>query len=199
MARSAPPLPRFVDRVASGRLRPARAAPGIGATIAIGAAAGAFASYAKALVEPRLQRLGESVVPPSPAARARPGADALDHRDQLPPFLLVRRTWSALGRRELDDDSVARVVDVIHYSFGVAYGVGWCALVRRRPGAALLGGTAAGAVLFAATHGSTLPAAGLQAAPTRMPGSWWVWEFGSHLAFGAAVEAVRRTVVAIVE
>lgn len=179
-------------------LRASRHRPGLGATVAVGAAAGAAASCAKSLVEPRLQRLGESIVPPTAAERARPGADALDHRDQLPPFLLVRRVWSAFGRSEPDDDTVARIVDSIHYGVGVVWGVGYGVLVRRRPEAALLGGTLAGAALFAVTHGSTLPAAGLQASPGRMPASWWVWEFGSHLAFGATVEAVRRVAVAVV-
>ena len=47
---------------------------------------------------------------------------------------------------------------------------------------------------FAATHVSTLPAAGLHAPTDEMPAAWWVWELGSHVVYGVTVDLVRRAV-----
>ncbi|MEH3076360.1 MAG: hypothetical protein PGN11_06710 [Quadrisphaera sp.] len=45
-------------------------------------------------------------------------------------------------------------------------------------------------MLFTAFHGSTLPALGVQASPSELPRAWWVWEGGSHVAYGVAVDFV---------
>jgi uncharacterized membrane protein YagU involved in acid resistance len=53
-------------------------------------------------------------------------------------------------------------------------------------------GTAAGAGLYLASHGSTLPLLHIQAPPWRLPRAAFVWELTSHLVFGAALELTRR-------
>ena len=57
----------------------------------------------------------------------------------------------------------------------------------------------AAAVLFGATHATTLPALGLQADPDDLPEAWWVWEFGSHLVYGLTVDLVRRAVRSVLD
>ncbi len=53
-------------------------------------------------------------------------------------------------------------------------------------------GIAAGAAVWALTHGSTVPALKLQGKVSDMPKSWWIWEFGSHLVFGMVMEQTRK-------
>ena len=52
--------------------------------------------------------------------------------------------------------------------------------------------TAAGAGLYLASHGSTLPLLQIQAPPWRLPRAAFVWELTSHFVFGAALESSRR-------
>jgi uncharacterized membrane protein YagU involved in acid resistance len=53
-------------------------------------------------------------------------------------------------------------------------------------------GTVAGAGLYVASHGSTLPLLRIQEPPWRLPRAAVVWELTSHLLFGAVLELSRR-------
>ncbi|WP_165640083.1 DUF1440 domain-containing protein [Klenkia brasiliensis] len=165
--------------------------PSLRAALTYGAAAGLAASWVKSQAEPVLQRLAEAVVPPTPAEKGRPAADP-GNTAVMPPALVVDRAEKALTGTPASLEQKTALTPVLHYAMGTALGVGYALATRRSDRAAAGFGTAAGAVAFLATHASTLPAAGVQTPPTRLPAAWWVWEGGSHLLFGATLEAARR-------
>jgi putative membrane protein len=168
-----------------------RTSPSVPVTIAVGAAAGLAASWVKSQAEPVLQRMAEAVVPPTPAEKGRPAADP-GNTAVMPPALVVDRAEKALTGRPASSEEKKALTPVLHYAMGTALGVGYALATRRTDRAAVGFGTAAGAVAFLATHATTLPAAGVQTPPQRLPAAWWVWEGGSHLLFGATLEAARR-------
>ncbi|NAZ74036.1 hypothetical protein GTQ99_01140 [Kineococcus sp. T13] len=63
-------------------------------------------------------------------------------------------------------------------------------LSRRVPPLRTDSGALGGAALFGAFHGTLLPALGIQAPVGELPRAWWVWEGGSHVVFGVAVDLV---------
>jgi uncharacterized membrane protein YagU involved in acid resistance len=108
----------------------------------------------------------------------------------MPPAVLVDRAAVALGHR-LTVAQRLRAQDVIHYATGAALGVAYSVAARRWPRARLGRGSLAGLAIYAATHGSVLPALGIQRPPWRLAPAAVAWESTSHLVFGAALEAAR--------
>jgi putative membrane protein len=153
---------------------------------------GVLASWIKAFAEPRLQGVAESIVPPSAAQKLEVGADPSGHPENLPPAVIVGRVASALGHERLTDGQRVRAQRVIHYTFGAGLGVAYSAVAKRWPAATRGGGTAAGLAIYAGTHGSMLPALGIQRPPWRLAPAAVMWEATSHLIFGAALETARR-------
>lgn len=154
-----------------------------------GLAGGVVGTLVKSQVEPLLQDLGERLLPPTHDEKEQPGADVQGHPDRMPPSKLAQAaTDETLSREEK-----LRAQEAIHWAFGTLNGGAYGVLAEFTPVETGYGLPAA-AALFAGTHLSTLPAAGLQARPERMPGAWWVWEFGSHLAYGLTVDVTRRLV-----
>ena len=160
--------------------------------ILVGITAGAAASWVKSLAEPRLQELGERIWPPTTEQKSLPGGDVTDRPERMPPAILIRRVAGRVLGRDIDENRSTELMPAIHYGFGIGFGVAHSLVARRRPEVTTGLGIPAGVALWLATHGSVVPAMGLQAAPTAMARSWYVWELGSHLVFGAALEAVRR-------
>ena len=78
----------------------------------------------------------------------------------------------------------------LHRAIAYGYPVAYSLLSRRAPvlraGLGVLGGVA----LFGTFHGTTLPALGVQAPVKELPRARWVWEGGSHVVFGVAVDLV---------
>ncbi len=173
----------------SSRTRPNARRP---VAVAVGVVAGATASWVKSVSEPPLQRLGERLFPPTLDQKALLGADVTGRPERMPPAVLIRRLSRWTGGRGIDEGRSTELMPAIHYGFGMGFGVAYSLLGQRRPEATMAVGVPAGALLWLATHGSTVPAVGLQASPGAMPRSWWVWELGSHLVFGAALEVARR-------
>jgi len=159
-----------------------------------GVLVGVLASWVKAFSEPRLQGVAERVWPPSPEQTLEVGADPSGHPENMPPAVIVGRLATALGHDELAPAQRVRIQWVIHYSFGAGLGVAYTAAAGRwmvvRRGA----GALAGLAIYAGTHGSVLPALGIQRPPWRLPSAAVVWEAGSHVLFGAALEGTRRAV-----
>ena len=153
---------------------------------------GLVASWVKAFSEPRLQAVAESILPPSPAQKLEVGADPSGHPQNLPPAVIVGRAASALGHTRLTDAQRVSAQRVIHYAFGAGLGVAYSGAARRWPVAARGGGTVAGLAIYAGTHGSVLPALGIQRPPWRLAPAAVVWEASSHMLFGAALEIARR-------
>jgi uncharacterized membrane protein YagU involved in acid resistance len=158
----------------------------------LGAAASIPASKLKAISERRLQRAAETLWPPTEQEKRLVGADPTGHLENMPPAVLADRVARRLGHEPLDAATKLRIQNVIHYSFGAISGSVYGALAERFPPAARGAGTAAGAGLYLASHGSTLPLLRIQAPPWRLPRAAFVWEFTSHLVFGAALELGRQ-------
>lgn len=165
---------------------------------ATGLLAGWVAVQVKGKAEAVLQGWGERVLPPAPGQKELPGADPTGHGDRMPPTVLYRRLVTMSGRdpEALDADQLEAGAVWFHRAFAYGYPVAYSVLSRRVPAVRAGSGTVGGAVLFGAFHGSVLPVLGVQAPVADLPRAWWVWEGGSHLAFGVAVDlvvgAVRR-------
>ena len=153
---------------------------------------GLLASWLKAFSEPRLQTLAESVWPPSDAQKLEVGADPSSHPENMPPAVIVGRAASALGGARLTDGQRLRAQRVVHYTFGAGLGVAYSGVARRWPAATRGAGAVAGLAIYAGTHGSILPALGIQRPPWRLAPAAVAWEATSHVLFGAALEGARR-------
>jgi putative membrane protein len=99
-----------------------------------------------------------------------------------------------LGYGPRDRARKLRIQNAIHYTFGALSGSAYGALAEAFPAATAGMGTAAGAGLYLASHGSTLPLLRIQAPAWRLPRAAVAWELVSHLLFGAALELGRRGV-----
>ena len=157
-----------------------------------GLVGGVVGTFVKSQAEPILQDLGERLFPPSHAAKERPGADVQGHPDRMPPATMAQEATDVVGVT-LSRDEKLEAQGAIHWAFGTSAGVAY-GVMAEVSDAEVGFGVPAAMALFAGTHGSTLPAAGLQASPLDMPRAWWVWEFGSHLVYGLTVDLVRRGV-----
>ena len=155
-----------------------------------GVIAGLVASWVKALTEPRLQALAEAILPPSPSQKQDVGADPSGHPENMPPAVLVDRSTGVLGR-QLTVPQRLRAQQVIHYGTGTALGVAYSAAASRWPAASRARGALAGVAVYAGTHGSLLPALGIQRPPWRLSSAAVAWESTSHIVFGVAPEAAR--------
>jgi uncharacterized membrane protein YagU involved in acid resistance len=168
--------------------------PSLAATVLTGAAAGLVASWVKSQDEPVLQKVAERLLPPTPAQKGRPAADS-GNTAVMPPALVVDEVSKAATGVPATLDTKTTLTPLLHYGMGTAQAVGYFLAARRWPSATTGFGAAAGGAAFLATHGSTLPAMGVQTPPARLPGSWWLWEGGSHLLFGVTLEGLRRLAV----
>ncbi|TWP24333.1 DUF1440 domain-containing protein [Apibacter muscae] len=157
-----------------------------------GVAVGILASWVKSIVEPPLQDLGEKHFPPTPKELQLKGADVKHQPENMPPAILAKKIYSAVTNEELQNQEAVKSMKFIHYALGAVIGVAYVTLVNSNKRLKVEEGITAGAVVWAATHGSTVPALGLQGKVKDMPKSWWVWEFGSHLVFGVALEQSRK-------
>jgi hypothetical protein len=158
----------------------------------LGAVASIPASKVKALSELRLQLAAETLWPPSEQQKQLVGADPTGHLENMPPAVLADRVARRLGRGPLDRARKLRIQNAVHYSFGALSGGAYGVLADAFPKATAGIGTAAGAGLYLASHGSTLPLLRIQAPPWRLPRAAFAWELTSHLVFGAALELSRR-------
>jgi putative membrane protein len=157
-----------------------------------GVLAGVLASWVKASSELRLQVLAERLLPPSTAQKRQVGADPGGHPENMPPAVVVGRVAAAVGHAGLTDEQRVRAQRVIHYSFGAVLGVAYTATANRCTAASRGAGALAGIAIYAGTHGSVLPALGIQRPPWRLAPAAVAWEATSHLLFGMALEGVRR-------
>ncbi len=168
--------------------------------IAQGLLAGYAAMKVKGQAEATLQPLGERWFPPEPGEKELLGADPAGHLDRMPPTNMYLRVAAALGQdlqRGRDDEQIAAGGEWFHRAMAFGYPVVYSLLTRRVPAARAGLGAVGGMALFATTHLTLVPAAGLQAPVREMGRSWWVWEAGSHLAYGVTTDLTLRAVRAI--
>jgi putative membrane protein len=109
----------------------------------------------------------------------------------MPPAVLVGRA-AALGHRSPTARQRVRVQQVIHYGVGAALGGAYLAAASRWPAVTRGRGALAGLAAYAGTHGTLLPALGVQRPPWRLAPAAVVWESTSHALFGLALEVMRR-------
>jgi len=153
---------------------------------------GLVASWVKALSEPPLQAAAERILPPSPAQKQEVGADPTGRPENMPPAVLAQRAAAALGHARLTVAERLRIQQVVHYGFGAGLGVAYSAAANRWPVVSRGRGALAGLAIYAGTHGSFLPALGIQRPPWRLAPAAFAWESTSHVVFGTALETVRR-------
>jgi putative membrane protein len=153
---------------------------------------GLVAAWVKALSEPPLQAAAERILPPSPAQKQEVGADPAGRPENMPPAVLAQRTAVALGHGGLTVRQRLRLQNVIHYGTGAGLGIAYSAVADRWPAASRGRGALAGLAIYAGTHGSLLPALGVQRPPWRLAPAAVAWESTSHAVFGTALEAMRR-------
>ena len=82
---------------------------------------------------------------------------------------------------------------VVHYAFGTTMGALYGVLADSRDATRLGWGLPFGAAIWLGAHVITVPALGLSEPITREAPAAEAVEFASHLAYGAVVEGVRRT------
>ena len=162
-------------------------------------AAAAVATQVKTWAEAALQPLAEKALPPAPTEKTRLGADPGDHPEKMPPAELADRAGQAAGAEPLSDDQRQTSSQVLHWVMGMGSGTLYGLLAHRLPPVRAGRGTLFGAALFGATHGSLLPAVGAQASLFSLPRAWWVWEPGSHVVYGAALDFALTGLDAAVE
>jgi putative membrane protein len=158
----------------------------------IGATASIPASRIKGLTESPLQSAAEALWPPTAQEKELVGTDPTGHLDNMPPAVLADRVARRLGRGPLPRPVKLRIQNVVHYSFGVMAGAAYGVLAEAFPSLRAGTGTVAGAAVYAAGHGATLPLLGVQEPPWRLPRAAFAWELTSHLVFGMALELSRR-------
>ena len=161
-------------------------------TLLRGAIAGVVATAVKAQAEAWFQPAAEALLPPSPEALERPGADPAGHRDEMPPSQVVDAASRAVTGSEPDEDTRSTAAESLHWAMGIGAGVAYALLRDRVPAVARGRGALWGLAVFGATHATVLPAAGLQAPLTALPRAALVWEPGSHVAYGLAADLALR-------
>jgi uncharacterized membrane protein YagU involved in acid resistance len=155
---------------------------------------GLGASWIKALTEPRLQSVAERILPPSAAQKQEVGADPAGRPENMPPAVIADRTVVALGHGGLSVAQRLRAQEAIHYGFGAGLGVAYSVAARRWRVVSRGRGALAGLAIYVGSHGSALPALGIQRPPWRLAPAAVLWESTSHVVFGTALEALRRAV-----
>src|SRR3954470_5123243 len=153
-----------------------------------GVAIGLVASWIKALSESPLQAAAERLLPPSATEKLEVGADPTGRPENMPPAVVANRLAVAVGRGGLSRSERLRAQRAIHYGFGAALGIAYVGASRRWPLATRGRGVPAGLAIYAGTHGSLLPALGIQRPPWRLPPAAVAWESTSHIVFGAALD-----------
>ena len=159
-----------------------------------GVVAGLIGSWVKSKVEPPLQRLGENMFPPTADEKNLRGADVSGHPLDMPPAIMIEEISEKATGEIAAPQAVETTMMGIHYAFGTSLAVAYSVAAEEFPQITEGAGIPAGALMWAGTHGSIVPALGLQGSPDEMPAAWYVWELGSHLVFGLTVEVVRRAV-----
>jgi putative membrane protein len=157
-----------------------------------GALAGLAAALLKSLAEPPLQKLTEEIWPPTPAQKRMVGADPTGHLENMPPAVMLEAAAETFADRHLSRSEKLRGQQVVHFVMGAGLGAVYGALAEVWPAETRGLGVPAGAVMYALTHGSGVPATGVQAWPWQLPPAAVAWESGSHLVYGAGLESLRR-------
>lgn len=164
-----------------------------------GIAIGLFASWVKSLAEPPLQEIGEKYFPPTSEELELKGADVNGQPENMPPAVLSKQVYHCYTDKNLSKKDTLKSMKYIHYGLGAFIGIVYAKIFSQQKKSFPLQGLATGSAVWLATHGSTVPELGLQGKVKDMPKSWWVWEYGSHLVFGVALEKSYKLIKKIIK
>ncbi len=145
-------------------------------------AKGMIAGAIGGLVATGVKTLAEDFFPP----RA-PEADS-------PPVKLANNVKKAVTGSKLSKKNEQVAEQSIHWLFGTAAGAAYGAAVEEKPGLADPLGISFSSVLYAATHGVTLPMLGLEKSLLEQKPDRALNELITHLFYGFTVEVIRRQV-----
>lgn len=145
--------------------------PGAGRSLAKGLIAGAVAGLAATAVKAAAERF----YPPRPDSDTGP-REALADR---------------IAGHELDETTRHAAAEGIRWGFGALAGAAYGALAEFYPAATAKDGAAFGMALVSLTHGTALPAMGLEAEPEDQSHREHASELASNVLFGVAAEKVR--------
>ena len=168
-----------------------------GAVVGSGLIAGYAAVTVKGIGESVLQPQAEKIWPPTKSQKLLPGADPADHPENMPPTVIVKRVFAKVSGNEPGDDIQEKASAAVHWGLGLSFALGYAALRLKVPRIGIGWGAPAGLALYAATHGSSVPAMRVQPPPWRMPAAAVAWEAGSHVMYGVTLDVVLRAVDAI--
>jgi putative membrane protein len=143
-------------------------------------ARGVIAGAAGGLVGAGAKLVGEAIFPPR-----MPG-------EQVPPAVMVSRLVRWLSGSPLLQNKEMIATQAFHWTFSVAAGATYGALVEVFPRAKIGRGVGFGLVLFLMTHESLLPLLGFSIPFGDMPLKEHLSELLTHSVYGFCVEAVRR-------
>ena len=101
------------------------------------------------------------------------------------------------GGRHLSHEEKEKGGPIVHYAFGAVMGGIYGALAEGLPETTFGFGTAFGAALFTGADLVAVPALKLSGSPSDAPVASLATPFAAHLVYGAATEAVRRLVRAM--
>lgn len=101
------------------------------------------------------------------------------------------------GGRHLSHEAKGKGGPIVHYAFGALMGAVYGAVAEEIPTATIGFGTAFGAALFTGADLVAVPALNLSQSSGDEPVSSLATPFAAHLVYGAATEAVRRLVRAL--
>lgn len=151
-----------------------------------GAAAGAAGTYLMGEAMSRApqllrQRFGYELPKPPPGPAA----------PDTPTEAVAERLAEGLAQHELDDDEKSQAGQVIHWSYGAAWGAAYGVLQASFRAPTLLGGALFGAAVGAVSQ-TVMPAMNLQNAPGRNPMPVNVFHMAAHVFYGLAVALAWR-------
>lgn len=111
--------------------------------------------------------------------------------DEPEPFEVLAEKFAG---HELAETQKEVAAEAIQWGFGAATGAAYGALVEYYPAATAKGGAGFGMALSSLTHGTVLPAMGLEADPTSQTTRERTSEMTTHVVYGVVTETVRRVV-----
>lgn len=161
-------------------------------SILIGAAAGLAATWIKSKTEGPLQEMGEKAFPPKPHQLNLAGADIKRQPENMPCAIVAGKIYEEITGDPLSRSGRVKSLKVVRYSVGAGIGIVYVTLANPMRFFRMNQGATAGIMVWALSHGSLLPKMKLQKRPEEMPDSWWIWEVGSHVIFGVALEQSRK-------
>jgi putative membrane protein len=142
---------------------------------------------------PQIQKAVEKGDASTPPRRPQDGEEPDDATMKTADAVVATLT----GGRHLSHEEKEKGGPIVHYAFGALMGAVYGAIAEEMPTATIGFGTAFGAALFTGADLVAVPALNLSQSSGDEPVSSLATPFAAHLVYGAATEAVRRLVRAL--